>query len=466
MSKTYRAYEPDQLFLMPPSLTDWLPAGHMVYFVREILDTIDLSPISSVYEDEERGYPPYHPKVMTGILLYGYCHGITSSRKLARHCQEDVAFRVLAANNQPDHRTISDFRKLHLGTLEHLFVEILQLCQKAGLVKFGHISLDGTKIKASASKHKAMSYGRMKQEIPRLKKEISQLLRQAEETDAREDQQYGHYNRGDELPEELARRETRLAKIKEAKRALEEEAQEQARDDDDEKSKPPPPSSTIQALPMAKVKTELDPKTNKEHVAEEAQRNFTDPDSRIMPYQKTFIQGYNAQVAVDSEHQIIVATDVTNNPTDDPLLPAMVSRLPQKPEVFSADAGYSVTQENIKYLKKRRIDSYIAIKGEKRNRRSQAPFPRGRIPADLTIKERMKRKLLTKNGRRVYARRKCIAEPPIGQIKHVQGFRQFSLRGYVKVRAEWFLVTATHNLRKLFRACSEQPRTRKLLFAG
>src|SRR6266853_1842051 len=189
MAKTYRPYEPDQMFLMPPSLTDWLPGTHMVYFVREMLDTaIDLSPITCVYEQEERGYPPYNPKMMTGVLLYGYCNGITSSRKLARHCQEDVAFRVLAANNQPDHRTISDFRKIHLPALEHLFTEILQLCQKAGLVKFGHISLDGTKIKANASKHKAMSYGRMKKDIRRLQHEISDLLRQAEQTDEREDQ--------------------------------------------------------------------------------------------------------------------------------------------------------------------------------------------------------------------------------------------------------------------------------------
>jgi len=462
MSKTYRPYEPDQMFLMPPSLTDWLPAGHIVYFVREILDAIDLSPITSVYEDEERGYPPYNPRMMTGILLYGYCNGITSSRKLARHCQEDVAFRVLAANNQPDHRTICDFRKIHLSSLQHLFVEVLQLCQKAGLVKFGHIALDGTKIKANASKHKAMSYGRMKKDITRLKNEISQLLHEAEETDTREDLKYGKDKRGDELPEELTRRETRLVRIQQAKRALEEEAKKQPPDDD----KPNPPSSAKeQLLPMAKVNTDLDETTGKEHVADKAQRNFTDPDSRIMPYQKTFVQGYNAQVAVDSKHQIIVATDVTNNPTDDPLLPALVSRLPEKPKVLSADAGYSVTDNNITYLKKRRIDSYVAIKGQKHNE-SQDPFPRGRIPADLTIKERMKRKLLTKKGRRLYAIRKCIVEPAIGQIKHVQGFRQFSLRGHVKVRAEWFLVTATHNLRKLFKACCEQPKRRKLIFAG
>jgi transposase len=462
MSKTYRPYEPDQLFLMPPSLTDWLADNHMVYFVREILNTIDLSPITSVYEDEERGYPPYHPKAMTGILLYGYCNGITSSRKLEKHCQEDVAFRVLAGNNQPDHRTISDFRKRHLRRLEHVFVEILQLCRKAGLVKFGHIALDGTKIKANASKHKAMSYGRMKQETERLKNEISQLLQQAEDTDNREDRLYGKDRRGDELPDELARRETRLARILEAKRALEQEAKQQQAESDEKIGLP-----SERRLPMAKVKTVVNATTGNVQVADEAQRNFTDPDSRIMPYQKTFVQAYNAQVAVDSKHQIIVATDLSNNPTDDKLLPAMVERLPKKPDAISADAGYSVTDNNLNYLKENRINAYIAIKGEKHDRGiGETRAPRGRIPAALTIKERMKRKLLTMKGRRLYAKRKCIAEPPIGQIKHVQGFRQFSLRGYAKARAEWFLVTATHNLRKLFRACTEQPRRRKLLFAG
>ena len=461
MSKKYRPYEPDQMFLMPPSLIDWLPKDHMVFFVRDLLDRMDLSPITSHYEDEERGYPPYHPKMMTGILLYGYCNGIFSSRKLEQHAQEDVAYRVLAANNQPDHRTISDFRKRHLGALQHLFVEVLRLCEKAGLVKFGHISLDGTKIKANASKHKAMSYGRMKKDAKRLQKEISELLKQAEQTDEREDRLYGPDKRGDELPEELARRETRLARIMEAKRALEREAKEQAGEDDHPK---PPPD---EQMPMARVKTELDAKTGKTKVADDAQRSFTDPESRIMPYQKTFVQGYNAQVAVDSAHQIIVATDLSNNPTDDPLLPFMVAHLPQKPNAFSADAGYSVTEENLKYLKRRRIDGYIAIKGTKHDQvTTQARSPRGPIPRDLTIKERMRRKLRTVKGRRLYARRKCIAEPPIGQIKHVQGFRQFSLRGYAKARAEWFLVAASHNLRKLFRGCSAEPRRRKLLFAG
>lgn len=443
MSKTYRPYEPDQLFLLPPSLNDWLPSDHLVFFVRDVLDAIDLSPITKVYEQDDRGYPPYHPKMMTGILLYGYCSGIFSSRKLALRCQEDVPFRVLAANNQPDHRTISDFRKRHLPSLNHVFVEVLRLCQEAGLVKFAHIALDGTKIKANASKHKAMSYGRMKQDIKRLQDEISHLLDMAQDTDEREDRLYGRDVRGDELPAELARRETRLARIQEAKRALEKEAGEQDNDH------PPPPSASAD-LPTATIKTEPHPRTGKPQVVDKAQRNFTDPDSRILPYQKTFVQGYNAQLAVDGAHQIIVATDVSNTATDDVHLLSMVARLPKKPKALTTDAGYT-TPENIRYLRRKRYDAYMATKREKHHWTS-APAPRGAIPQHLSLEQRMERKLFTKKGRRIYSRRKCIVEPPIGHIKHVLGFRQFSLRGHDKVRAEWFLVTAVHNLKKLFQA--------------
>ena len=452
MSKTYRPYEPDQMFLLPPSLIEWLPKDHLVFFVRDVLERIDLSPITSVYEQEERGYPPYHPKVMTGILLYGYCTGITSSRKLAQRCQEDVAFRVLAANNGPHFRTISDFRKRHLEALQHVFVEILTLCQKAGLVKFGHLSLDGTKVKANASKHKAMSYGRMKQDISRLEQEIARLLHEADKADRREDKKYGTDKRGDELPDELGRRETRLAKIMEAKRALEEEAKRNKDDD--------PPAS---GPPMAKVKSEDNGTSGKQTPPDTAQRNFTDPDSRIMPYQKTFIQGYNAQVIVDSEHQIIVATDVTNSPKDDAQLMYMVTRLPRKPKVFTLDAGYA-SKQNIAYLKKRKIDAYIACGREKHGLHDD-PLPRGRIPGSLTALQMMRRKVRTLKGRRLYARRKAIVEPVIGQIKHATGFRQFRLRGHPKVRAEWFLVSAGHNLKKLFRAILQEPDRRELALA-
>lgn len=453
MSKTYRPYEPEQMFLMPPSLVDWLPSDHLVFFVKEVLETIDLSPITEVYEREERGYPPYHPKMMTGVLLYGYCHGITSSRKLARHCQEDVAFRVLAANNAPDHRTISDFRKRHLGALEQLFVEILSLCRKAGLVKFGHVSLDGTKIKANASKHKAMSYGRMKQESERLKQEITRMLKEAEKADRREDKKYGRDKRGDELPEELARRESRLAKIEQAKRALEEEARKNNQNKDNRPKASGPP--------MANIKTESDPQTGTDVVSDSAQRNFTDPDSRIMPYQKTFVQGYNAQLAVDRAHQIIVATDLSNTATDDGQLSYMITRLPRKPKVFSADAGFG-TEKNLKHLRRKRVNAFVAVGREQHGARRDCA-PRGRIPQGLTQRQRMARKLQTAKGRRTYALRKVIVEPVIGQIKQAIGFRQFSLRGHPKVRAEWFLVAAVHNLRKLFTACRESPKQRLLL---
>lgn len=451
MSKTYRRFEPDQMFLMPPSLVEWLPKNHLVFFVRDVLEKIDLSPITSLYEREERGYPPYHPKMMTGILLYGYCNGIASSRKLAKHCEEDIAFRVLAANSQPDFRTISDFRKRHLEALQHLFVEILALCRKAGLVKFGHIALDGTKIKANASLHKAMSYGYMNQETTRLRQEIAELLRQAERADRREDRKYGHDKRGDELPEELARRESRLAKIEEAKRALEEEARRNNNDND-------PPSGP----PSAKVKTERDAKSGKERPANSAQRNFTDPDSRVMPYQKTFVQGYNAQLAVDSAHQIIVAPDVTNYPKDDAHLAHMIRQLPRKVKVLTADAGY-FSDENLRTLKRnKKIDAYVAVSREKHGTPEKVTI-RGRPPKDITLRQWMRRKLLTRRGHQHYARRKVVAEPPIGHIKHVLGFRQFSLRGQAKARAEWFLIATAHNLKKLFTACLEKPKRRLVL---
>jgi hypothetical protein len=293
----------------------------------------------------------------------------------------------------------------------------------------------------------------MKEDISRLEQEIARLLKEADKTDRREDKKYGSDKRGDELPEELARRETRLAKIMEAKRALEEEAKRNKDDND-------PPAS---GPPMARVKSVKNGKSGKETPSDTAQRNFTDPDSRIMPYQKTFIQGYNAQVVVDSEHQIIVATDVTNSPSDDTQLKYMVTQLPRKPKVFSADAGYA-SKANILYMKKRKIDAYIAC-GRQKHGLHDDPLPRGRIPDGLTVQDLMRRKVRTLKGRRLYARRKAIVEPVIGQIKHATGFRQFRLRGHPRVRAEWFLVSAGHNLKKLFRAILQRPDRRELALA-
>ena len=293
MSKTFRSYEPDQIFLMPVSMQEWLPSDHLAYFISDVVDHLNLSAITERYACEERGYPPYHPTMMVKVLLYAYCIGVASSRKIEKHLCEDIAFRVLAANNTPDFRTISDFRKDHLRALAGLFLQVLKLCQKTGLVKLGHVALDGTKIKANASKHKAMSYKRMQEEETRLEAEVAELLKRAETVDEEEDRRYGKDKKGDELPKELVFRESRLKKIKEAKEALEAEARLAAEKE------------------AAKGEEEVMP-------PDKAQRNFTDPDSHIMPAPggKHFIQAYNAQAAVDSANQVIVAAEVTNKPTD------------------------------------------------------------------------------------------------------------------------------------------------------
>src|ERR1700730_13615113 len=229
MAKTYKTYLPEQDLLLPPSLRDWLPENHLVYCVSDVVDQLDLSAVESVYEEEDRGQPPYHPRMMTKILVYGYCVGVFSSRRIQKRLEEDVAFRILAAGNQPDFRTIADFRKLHLEALEELFQQVLRLVLEVGALKLGRVALDGSKIKGNASKHKAISYGRMKETEKRLREEVRQLLNQAEAADKEEDSLNGRDRRGDELPEELQRRETRIARIREAKHALEERAREQAK---------------------------------------------------------------------------------------------------------------------------------------------------------------------------------------------------------------------------------------------
>ena len=301
MGKTYRAYLPEQDLLLPPSLRDWLAEDHLAYFVSDVVEQLDLSGIESIYEEEERGQPPYHPRMMTKILIYGYCVGVFSSRRIQKKLSEDVGFRVLAAGNQPDFRTISDFRKLHLKALQGLFDQVLQIALQAGTMKLGRVVLDGSKVKANASKHKAMSYGRMQEEEKRLKEEVKRILKQAEATDAEEDTRYGRDKTGDELPAELARRETRLQRIQEAKRALEERAREQA------KSKGEAEEKAKRAKPVAKM-----------------QYNFTDPESRIMPGADGFVQAYNAQIAVEPDLQLIVGQIVTQATNDkQQLVPAV-----------------------------------------------------------------------------------------------------------------------------------------------
>ena len=448
MSKIYRPYEPDQTYLLPPSLKEWLPKNHLAYFINDVVDELDLGEITREYEGEDRGYPPYHPVMMTKVLVYGYCVGKPSSRRIQKELEEGVAFRVLSAENRPDFRTISDFRKRHLKALAKIFCQVLQLCQKAGLVKLGHVALDGTKIKANASKHKAMSYDRMCKTEAELEKEVARLLQEAERVDAREDGLYGSDKRGDELPEELSRRETRLEKIREAKQALEEEARlgaakeaaERAAKEAARNGKKPPgrPPGPIQEKPEGK-----------------SQRNFTDPDSKIMKNaDKAFVQAYNAQAAVDSAAQIIVAHEVITNPNDAIATVQMVDQVEEQcgemPKKISADSG-NYSDDNVEKLRKREVEPFIAT-GKIKHGDRLVPAPRGRIPVSATVKDRMARKLKTKRGRTIYARRKAIIEPVFGQIKAARGFNRFLLRGHWKVRCEWAMICMGHNLLKLFRS--------------
>jgi len=431
MAKTYKTYLPEQELLLPPSLRDWLPENHLAYCVSDVVDQLDLSAIESLYEEEDRGQPPYHPRMMTKILVYGYCVGVFSSRRIQKRLVEDVAFRVLAVGNQPDFRTIADFRKVHLPVLEELFQQVLRLVLEMGALKLGRVALDGSKVKANASKHKAMSYGRMEETEKRLGQEVQELLKQAEAADEEEDKRYGRERQGDELPEELQRRETRIARIQEAKKALEERARAKAKSEGKDSKK---------AEPAAKD-----------------QYNFTDPESRIMKGADGFVQGYNTQVAVEPLFQLIVGQTVTAAANDkqqlEPLVEAMKEQSGQKPEEVLADSGYC-SDDNLECLEEKKIEGFIATEKQKHGERS-APCKRGPLPKDASRVERMKRKLKTKVGAAVYARRKCMVEPVFGQIKQARGFRQFLLRGLKKVRGEWALICMTHNLLKFHKLCYE-----------
>jgi transposase len=433
MAKTYRPYCPDQMFLLPPSLQDWLPENHLSYFVSDIVDQLDLSEIGSYYEKDDRGQPPYHPRMMTKVLVYAYCVGIFSSRRIQKRLIEDVAFRVLAAGNQPDFRTISDFRKIHHKALEGLFKQVLRLALTAGAMKVGRVALDGTKVKANASKHKAMSYGRMKDDERSLREEVRKLLAQAKAADDEEDARHGKDKSGDELPEELSRRETRLKKIKEAKRALEKRAQEEAERDGKNKEE------AKEAKPR-----------------EKAQYNFSDPESRIMKGADGFVQAYNGQAAVESTMQLIVAQAVTQEANDKqqvaPMVEAIKQQAGQKPGELLADSGYC-SDRNLEHLEKQGIDAYVATERQKHGEKKNCM--RGPLPDGATRVDRMRRKLKTKTGAEIYAGRKSIVEPVFGQIKQARGFRQFLLRGIEKVKAEWAMVCMTHNILKIYRLCSE-----------
>ncbi|MGB6972099.1 MAG: IS1182 family transposase [Desulfobulbales bacterium] len=446
----FRPYNPDQLFLLPQDMKQWLPEDDLVYFIMDVVKQVDLRKIYRPYELERRGQPPYNPTMMVGLLLYAYAVGVPSSRKIEQATYHSIPFRVLTANQHPDHDTIADFRKRHLKTLAGLFVQVLRLCQKAGLVKFGHIALDGTKVKANASKHKAMSYGRMEKQAAELKKEVDHLLAQAEQADMKEDALYGKGKRGGQLPKELQFRQARLQKIQEAKLALEEEARIEtaARKAEYEAKK--------KAYDNKTGRRGRPPKAPSGQIDSKRQRNFTDPDSRIMPASgsKDFVQGYNCQTAVDGKAQVIVATGVTQETNDKQQIEPLIKKIEENtagklPKVVSVDAGY-FSETNCNILAGKEIEAYVATGKQKHG---EIPLqPRGRIPNNATVKARMARKLRTLKGRATYSLRKQIVEPVFGQIKGARNFRQFSFRGLENCQQEWDLVCLTHNLLKLFRS--------------
>ena len=444
MARKFREWTPDQNYLFPPSTQDWLPQNHLVYFLMEVSQQIDISPILDDYESEKGGQPPFHPRMMLVLMLYAYCVGVFSSRKIMARCETDVAFRVIVGDDIPDFRRIAEFRRRHLPHMQSLFLEVLALCREAGLLKVGRLALDGTKVKANASRHKAMSYDRMTVEEERLQQEIDELLAKAQAADDAADEQHGDA-RGDELPDELARRETRLQKIREAKAALEEQARQKAADH------------------VAKLEAEgRTVRTNSEEAVPKPkdQRNFTDPESKIMKTSnKGFDQCGNAQ-AVANEDQIIVSADVTDQANDSRQVEPMVEQTLENLDTigvkenigaFTADAGY-FSEDNVTTLEtNERIDATYIATGRLKHHERAPEAPKGRPANDLTKKERMARKLRTKKGRAEYARRKAIVEPPFGQIKHCRGFRQFLLRGLKQMQGEWKLVCLTHNLLKVFR---------------
>jgi transposase len=443
MSKKFRNWSPDQTWLLPPSPRDWLDDGHLVYFLLDVVGEMDLSPFFERYKNSVSGQPPYHPRMMVTLLLYAYCSGVFSSRKIQGRCGVDVAFRVVVGEDIPDFRTISDFRKDNLAHMQSLFVQTLQVCAEAGLVKLGRVALDGAKVKANASRHKAMSYDRMKQDEQRLQQEIAELMAQATAADEADDEQFGDRH-GDELPDELARRKSRLAKIREAREALEEAARQKAKDH------------------VAKMEVEgRHHRTTPEDAVphDKDQRNFTDPESKIMKTSnKGFDQCGNAQI-VTTEDQVILAADVTNQANDVRQVQPMVEQLQSnvaaaeldgKVKEFIADAGY-FSAANTDAVTNAGMDPFIATQRLKHSEKIPE-CSKGRTPGDLTPKQLMARKLRTKKGRETYRKRKWMVEPVFGQIKACRGFRQFLLRSLKKMQGEWTLICLTHNLLKAFKA--------------
>lgn len=439
MGRFKKSEHPRQGYLLPPSIEDWLPEGHLAWFIHDAVEQLEIGDLLDAYRQSGKGKLPYHPRMMLRVLIYGYCTGVFSSRKIAKHLEENIAFRVLGENQMPGHRTICRFRELHLAQFESLFVQVVQLASSSGLTKLGTLAIDGTKVKANASKRKAMSYERMQAEEQRLGQEIRELTARAAGQDAKEDELFGPDFRGDELPAELARRETRLTKLRAAKKRLEARKVEEAKAEDERKAQAArdadrqPPKDRPEQRKHAKGKPK--PKD---------QENFTDPDSRIMKASTGFEQCFNAQIGVDGKHRLIVANSVTNNAADNgqllPMVEAAMRNTGQPAGRVLADMGYK-SERNLHVLEQTKIDGYVAV-----GREGKQPRP---CAQHYESTASMRRKLATKRGRRNYGLRKHIAEPPIGWIKHVLGFRGFSLRGLSKVAGEWNLVCLATNLRRM-----------------
>ena len=459
--KNYRAWDADQSRQEPISPRDALPEDDLVFFLLDLVPQLDLSPFHNHYAGELRGQPPFDVTMMVTLLVYGYCVGVCSSRRIAAACERNLAFRAIVGNDPPDFRTISDFRKIHTAAFRPLFLEVLRLAGEMGMVKLGNISTDGTKMGANASRHKAMSYGYMTKEIERLEAEIDQLLKQAEKLDAEQDAALGS-RRGDELPEELKRREDRLAKIREAKARLEAEARvradEEQRRRDDEQAKREAEGRQRRGKEPAPVNPTPEDK---------AQTNFTDPEAKIMKQaNKGFDYSYNAQAVVDAEEQIIVAAEVTKAANDKeqavPMAKAALENLKAAgieqtkaadgtatPIPNTADAGY-FSEKAVGDLESMGIDPHIAIGRQKHHEIPVAAEP-AEPSSEASAKEKMKKKLSSAAGKVLYAARKQIVEPVFGMIKSARGIREFLLRGLEKVSGEWQLICLTHNLLKIWR---------------
>lgn len=459
MNKRFRVCGLDQPFLLPPSLQDWLPESHLARFVAEVTDELDLSAIYAEYERSDgRGLSAYHPLLLTRLLLYGYSVGMTSSRAMEKATYDHVAFRYLAADQHPDHDTIANFRQRHLEPLASLFLQALRLCHKAGLVKLGNVALDGTKMLANASTHRSVTYQQLHEREEHWKAVITRLLTVAEETDRREDQQFGRGQNADPLPEELAHAQSRLTRIQQAKAELEKEAQQKLAAVTERPTERKPgrprkgdPSPAVDRQQRDKEKKRRQ-RARREAAAPTRQYNFVDPDSRVMRdnARKCFVQAYNAQIAVDTHRQVIVAAEITQQVIDReqllPMVESIRSSAPAIPQTIVADAGYWDTA-SLRDLSRQGIRVLVSPDSEVQS--SHAPLP-ATVPRNEEA-TRMRELLLSQAGRALYKLRQATVEPVFGCIKEARGLRRFRLRGLTRVTCEWKLICATHNLLKLFR---------------